>query len=164
MSVTHGRSNRVGGQVDIERRDESTVSSSIFSFPAYWDFKRSLFVLSFPVTLEQRLYLSARYHSARRTSFHPATIMVSRLRLPTVAVAFLSICLSVAVIGCAGRTIHVFNNEQKSNEWLLPIWPEHFDTRELRLLVGTSAATIVLNSILVLTLFIAAVRNIQFLP
>ncbi|WPH03348.1 Hypothetical protein R9X50_00622600 [Acrodontium crateriforme] len=82
--------------------------------------------------------------------------MVSRLRWPTVAIALLSIILSIAVVGCAGRTIHIFNTQQKTNQWLLPVWRNHFDTRELSLLVGTSATTIVLNLILVVALFIAA--------
>lgn len=87
--------------------------------------------------------------------------MVSRLRWPTVAIALLSMILSIAVIGCAGRTIHIFNTQQKSNQWLLPIWRDHFDTRELSLLIGTSAATVILNVVLVLALFIAAVCDQQ---
>ncbi|KAK3113615.1 hypothetical protein LTR53_008915 [Teratosphaeriaceae sp. CCFEE 6253] len=82
--------------------------------------------------------------------------MAAKLRMPTVAFAALSVCLNLAIIGCAGRTLAFFNTEQKSNAWLLPIWPNHFDTRELHALVGTSAAVIALNALLVLSLFVHA--------
>lgn len=80
------------------------------------------------------------------------------MRMPTFALAALSICLSLAVIGCAGRSINVFNVQQKSNAWLLPVWPNHFDTRELQALIATSAAIVVLNGLLVAGLLVSAVR------
>ncbi|KAK4545361.1 hypothetical protein LTR36_003541 [Oleoguttula mirabilis] len=82
--------------------------------------------------------------------------MAARLRMPTLAFAALSICLSIATIGCAGRTINVFNTQQRSNAWLLPVWPNHFDTRELQALIGTSVAILVLNGILVAALLVSA--------
>ncbi|KAF2764062.1 hypothetical protein EJ03DRAFT_42111 [Teratosphaeria nubilosa] len=88
----------------------------------------------------------------------------ARLRMPTLAFAALSMCLSIAIIGCAGRTFSVFNAQQKTNAWLLPIWPNHFDTSELRVLIGTSAAIIFLNALLMLALFTAALpRNVVVL-
>lgn len=83
----------------------------------------------------------------------------AKLRMPTLAFAALSICLNVAIIGCAGRTLSIFNTEQTSNAWLLPIWPNHFDTRELHALVGTATAILVLNAVLVLALFVHAVSQ-----
>ncbi|KAK5128882.1 hypothetical protein LTR85_000215 [Meristemomyces frigidus] len=82
--------------------------------------------------------------------------MAARMRLPTLAFAALSICLSIAVIGCAGRTISFFNGRQQSNAWLLPVWPNHFDTRELQALIGTSAAIVVLNGLLVAGLLVSS--------
>jgi len=85
--------------------------------------------------------------------------MAARLRTPTLAFAALSICLSFAIIGCAGRTIHIFNAQHKSDVWLLPVWPNHFDTRELHALIGTSAAIVVLNAVLVASLFVITVGS-----
>ncbi|KAK0855941.1 hypothetical protein LTS02_010872 [Friedmanniomyces endolithicus] len=79
------------------------------------------------------------------------------LRTPTLALAALSICLNLAIIGCAAHTLSVFNTEQSSNVWLLPLWPNHFDTRELHALLGTAAAIAVLNAVLILPLFVRAV-------
>ncbi|TKA69343.1 hypothetical protein B0A55_08158 [Friedmanniomyces simplex] len=80
----------------------------------------------------------------------------ARLRTPTLAFAALSICLNLAIIGCAGRTLSVFNTQQSSNVWLLPLWPNHFDTRELHALAGTATAIVVLNAVLILSLFVHA--------
>ncbi|TKA24525.1 hypothetical protein B0A50_06682 [Salinomyces thailandicus] len=80
--------------------------------------------------------------------------MAAKLRLPTLALAALSICLSLAIIGCAGRALNIFDVQHSSNVWLLPLWPNHFDTRELQTLLGTSAAILVLNSINIAAIFI----------
>ncbi|KAK5733354.1 hypothetical protein LTR17_009726 [Elasticomyces elasticus] len=80
----------------------------------------------------------------------------AKLRTPTLAFAGLSICLNLAIIGCAGRTLSFYNTEQRINAWLLPIWPNHFDTRELHALVGTATAIVVLDAVLVAALFVRA--------
>ncbi|GAB1738936.1 hypothetical protein NU219Hw_g3709t1 [Hortaea werneckii] len=84
--------------------------------------------------------------------------MAQALRTPILASAALSICLSLAIIGCAGRSLSIFDDQQASNAWLLPIWPNHFDTRELHALIGTSAAVMILNFILIATLFIQSAK------
>ncbi|KAK0976905.1 hypothetical protein LTR91_013539 [Friedmanniomyces endolithicus] len=80
-----------------------------------------------------------------------------KLRTPTLAFAALSIGLNLAIIGCAAHTLSVFNAEQSSNVWLLPLWPNHFDTRELHALLGTATVIVVLNVVLILPLFVRAV-------
>ncbi|RMY99350.1 hypothetical protein D0864_04075 [Hortaea werneckii] len=80
--------------------------------------------------------------------------MAQALRIPLLATAALSICLSFAIIGCAGRSLSIFDSQQASNAWLLPIWPNHFDTRELDALIGTSAAVVILNLVLIAALFV----------
>ncbi|KAI6800982.1 hypothetical protein KC361_g2035 [Hortaea werneckii] len=75
-------------------------------------------------------------------------------RMLILAAAALSICLSFAIIGCAGRSLGIFNGQQASNVWLLPIWPNHFDTRDLDALIGTSAAVVILNLVLIAALFV----------
>lgn len=74
--------------------------------------------------------------------------MVSNLRTPTLALTALSMCLCLAIIGTAGRSLNVFQDQHSTNPWLLPVWPNHFDTRELEMLIGTSAAIVVCNAIL----------------
>ncbi|KAK0285047.1 hypothetical protein LTR35_005247 [Friedmanniomyces endolithicus] len=86
-----------------------------------------------------------------------------KLRTPTLAFATLSIGLNLAIIGCAAHTLHVFNAEQSSNVWLLPLWPNHFDTRELHALLGTATAIVVLNAVLILPLFVRALPAPTFI-
>lgn len=89
---------------------------------------------------------------------------LSSLRLPTFGLALLSICLSVAIIGCAGRTLNLFNTQQSTNAWLLPLWPQHFDTRGLQALIGISASVLVLDALLVVAVLIPAVSISMPLP
>lgn len=83
--------------------------------------------------------------------------MAARLRIPALALAALSIGLNVAIVGCAGRTLNVFMMERYTSTWFMPVWSSHFDTRELWSLIGTSAAVLCLNSILIAGLFVASV-------
>lgn len=84
--------------------------------------------------------------------------MASRLKAPTLGLAGLSMCLCLAIIGTGGKSLHVFNDQQSSNYWLLPIWPGHFDMRELQTLIGTSAAIFVLNALLAVAMLVPSVR------
>lgn len=90
--------------------------------------------------------------------------MAQALRMPILASAALSICLSLAIIGCAGRSLSIFDSQQASNAWLLPIWPNHFDTRELPALIGTSAAVVILNFVLIAALFMQKVSLAYSIP
>lgn len=85
--------------------------------------------------------------------------MAPSLRTPTLALAALSMCLSLGIIGTAGRSYYVFTSDQSSNPWFLPSWPNHFDLRELQALMGTSAAIFALNAVLVVALYVASVRR-----
>lgn len=78
-------------------------------------------------------------------------------RLPELALAIISLGLSIAVLICAGHTLSIYNNGQSTNAWLLPLWPNHFDTRDLQLLIGTSAVISVLNVVLIISAFISRV-------
>lgn len=84
--------------------------------------------------------------------------MATYLRASTLGVTALSMCLALAVIGTAGRSLHVYYHQQHSNPWLLPLWPGHFDSQELQLLIGSSGAVVVLNAILAFALLVPAVR------
>ncbi|KAF1994547.1 hypothetical protein P154DRAFT_447374 [Amniculicola lignicola CBS 123094] len=58
----------------------------------------------------------------------------------------LSLALSIAILGTAAHTLAVFNKQQSSNPWWLPLWPQHFDVHGTKGLVG-SAATVTILSI-----------------
>ena len=85
--------------------------------------------------------------------------MAPSLRAPTLALGLLSMCLSIGIIGTAGRSYYVFTSSQSENPWFLPAWPNHFDMRELQTLIGTSAAIFMLNGVLVAALFVASVSH-----
>ncbi|KAK4505545.1 hypothetical protein PRZ48_003508 [Zasmidium cellare] len=82
--------------------------------------------------------------------------MATRLRLPTLAIAALSLGLNVAILGCAGRTLAVFMEQRYTSTWFMPVWSSHFDTRELWALIWTSAVVLILNLVLMAGLFIAS--------
>ena len=90
--------------------------------------------------------------------------MAPSLRAPTLGLALLSMCLSIGIIGTAGRSYYVFTSDaaEGNNPWFLPAWPNHFDMRELQTLIGTSAAIFVLNAVLVVALFVASVSGSQY--
>lgn len=87
--------------------------------------------------------------------------MASRLRVPTLAIAALSMALCLATIGTAGRSLYVYNHHHMTNPWLLPLWPHHFDRRELPMLIGTAGATFVLNATLAVALLLSSVRTLH---
>lgn len=83
--------------------------------------------------------------------------MPARLRLPTVALAAVSIGLNLAIMGCAGRTLSLFQNQRYTSTYFMPVWSSHFDTSELSVLIGTSAAVLLLNLALAAALFASSV-------
>lgn len=66
-------------------------------------------------------------------------------------------CLCLAIVGTAGRSLHVYYQERSTNMWLLPVWPNHFDVRELQMLIGTAGAIVVCNALLSVSLVVKAV-------
>jgi hypothetical protein len=65
--------------------------------------------------------------------------------LPLLALLALALVLSIATLACAATTLHLFESQQSTNPWLLPVWRSHFDLRGLKLVVGTSAAMAVFD-------------------
>lgn len=123
---------------------------------------QSSLLLSPPVTLSNSSILSPYNPTEGYKRTRKLNKMSSRLRLPLLALAALSIGLNIAILGCAGRTLHVYNSERHTSPYFLPIWSSHFDTRELSALIATSILTFLLNCIVVLSLFITTVRQIPF--
>ena len=83
--------------------------------------------------------------------------MAPDARKPTLILAILSIGLNLGILGCAARALDVFNSEKDSSAYFLPIWNQHFDTRELSTLIGTSTCVFLLNLVLVLGIFVPSV-------
>ena len=82
----------------------------------------------------------------------------SQLHLPLLALLVLALIISIATLACAASTLRLFESQQGTNPWLLPIWRNHFDLRGLKLVVGTSAAVAVLDAVCVVVLVVLAVQ------
>ncbi len=87
--------------------------------------------------------------------------MASNLRTPTLGLTALSMCLCLAIIGTAGRSLHVYYDQHNVNPWLLPLWPNHFDIRELQMLVAVAAVIVVCNAVLGAGLMVKQVYSYQ---
>jgi hypothetical protein len=70
----------------------------------------------------------------------------------------LCFCLSVAILGTAGHTLHVFKTQQSSNPWWLPLWPQHFDASGISALIGSAAVVTVLSAIFLVFALVPRVR------
>jgi len=83
--------------------------------------------------------------------------MAAGLRSLTAVLAVLSICFCITVMSCASDSVRFFNDNQETSVWLLPLWRNHFNMRELYALIGGSVAIMLLNAVLLICIFIAAV-------
>ncbi|KIW05059.1 uncharacterized protein PV09_04214 [Verruconis gallopava] len=72
------------------------------------------------------------------------------LRLASLLLSLLSICLSGAIIGTTADAYSIYHKESNAmNPWWLPLWPDHFDTGGARSLIGAGAGVILFNGIYV---------------
>ncbi|KAM0710746.1 hypothetical protein Q7P35_001484 [Cladosporium inversicolor] len=81
-----------------------------------------------------------------------------QLQLPLLALLFLSLIISIATLVCAATTLRLFDSQQGTNPWLLPIWRNHFDLRGLKLVVGTSAVVALFDLIAFVALVVLAAQ------
>ena len=89
----------------------------------------------------------------------------SHLHLPLLALLVLALIISIATLACAATTLNLFNSQQSTNPWLLPLWRSHFDLRGLKLVLGTSVAIALFDSVAIVVLSMLAVQvNHAFLP
>ncbi|KAF2197724.1 hypothetical protein GQ43DRAFT_434906 [Delitschia confertaspora ATCC 74209] len=56
--------------------------------------------------------------------------------------------LTLSITGTASHTLDIFNKQQSSNPWWLPLWPQHFDTNGTKALIGAAVSTFVLTMVL----------------
>lgn len=73
--------------------------------------------------------------------------------------AVFSICLSAAIVGTASYVLQVYQNQQASNAWWLPLWSAHFDSRGLQAIIGCSATILVVDMLIIVTWF--AIKNVR---
>jgi len=66
------------------------------------------------------------------------------LHLAQTVMTGLVVTMSLAIIGTAGHTLDVFNKQQSSNPWWLPLWRDHFDVHGTKALLASGAVTFVL--------------------
>ncbi|KAF2274668.1 uncharacterized protein EI97DRAFT_96390 [Westerdykella ornata] len=69
------------------------------------------------------------------------------LRTGQAALMGLCAALSVATLGTSAHTLDIFNKQQTSNPWWLPLWPQHFNVHGTKALVATSTVTFVLSAV-----------------
>lgn len=79
------------------------------------------------------------------------------LHLAQAIVVGLSAVLSIAVLGTSAHTLDVFNKQQTSNPWWLPLWPDHFDVHGTKALVGASTASFVLSVVFLVAVLVPRV-------
>jgi hypothetical protein len=96
-----------------------------------------------------------------RKERHVARMKVNPAPLHTAQLAIigLSAAMSVAILGTAAHTLDVFNKQQSSNPWWLPLWPQHFDTHGTKALVGSSTTTFILCAVLLVLTFLPQVSK-----
>lgn len=84
------------------------------------------------------------------------------LHLAQAVITGLVLALSIAVLGTSAHTLDVFNKQQTSNPWWLPMWPQHFDTHGTKALVASSVVTVVLCGAFLVASFVPQVRSCQY--
>ncbi|KAL1592338.1 hypothetical protein SLS60_011416 [Paraconiothyrium brasiliense] len=73
---------------------------------------------------------------------NPAPLHLAQTVITGLAVAF-----SVAILGTAAHTLDVFNKQQTSNPWWLPLWPQHFDVHGTNALIASATVTLALSGV-----------------
>jgi|SRR5689334_14436555 ABC-type uncharacterized transport system YnjBCD permease subunit len=83
------------------------------------------------------------------------------LRLAQTVLTGLVVVFSLAILGCAAHTLDVFNKQQTSNPWWLPMWPQHFDTHGTKALIASSVIALVLSSAFLIASFLPSVSCLK---
>lgn len=69
------------------------------------------------------------------------------LHLAQTVITGLVVAMSIAILGTAAHTLDVFNKQQTSNPWWLPLWPQHFDVNGTKGLIASAVVTLVLSGV-----------------
>ena len=74
--------------------------------------------------------------------------MSTRLIYPIqVGISLLILSLCIAIIGSAGHVLSVYDDEKDTNLWWLPLWSDHFDVGGTRILIGSAAVVVIMNTV-----------------
>lgn len=79
------------------------------------------------------------------------------LHLAQTVITGLVVAMSIAILGTAAHTLSVFNKQQSSNPWWLPLWPQHFDVHGTKALISSAAVSIALSGTFLITSLIPKV-------
>lgn len=71
---------------------------------------------------------------------NPAPLHMAQTVITGLVVAF-----SIAILGTAAHTLDIYNKQQSSNPWWLPLWPQHFDVHGAKALIASAAVSLVFS-------------------
>ncbi|KAH6644522.1 hypothetical protein C7974DRAFT_408195 [Boeremia exigua] len=80
------------------------------------------------------------------------------LHLAQTVITSLVIIFSITILGTSAHTLDVFNKQQTSNPWWLPMWPQHFDTHGTKALIASSVIALVLSSAFLIASFLPSLQ------
>jgi hypothetical protein len=93
--------------------------------------------------------MSPEYRATLRRSeimARPNMGNMQTIRLATLAIAALSICFAIAIIGTTADAYNTFKDEiLAGNPWWLPLWPGHFEVRATKSMIGAAVGVVLLN-------------------
>jgi ABC-type uncharacterized transport system YnjBCD permease subunit len=87
---------------------------------------------------------------------NPAPLHLAQTILTALVIVF-----SIAILGTSAHTLDVFNKQQTSNPWWLPMWPQHFDVHGTKALIASSVMALVLCSTFLIATVLPSVRAID---
>jgi hypothetical protein len=88
---------------------------------------------------------STFYHLSNRKKRDKMKINPAPLHLAQTILTAVVIIFSITILGTSAHTLDVFNKQQTSNPWWLPMWPQHFDVQGTKALIASSVVTLVLS-------------------
>lgn len=69
------------------------------------------------------------------------------LHLTQTVITALVVVMSICIMATAGHTLDVFNKQQSSNPWWLPLWRDHFDVHGTKALIASAVVTLVFSGV-----------------
>jgi hypothetical protein len=117
---------------------------------------------SSPASIE---YMSPEYRQTLRRSqmmTMPTSPNKQPLRLVSVALAILSVCLSIAIIGTAADAYSTYKSQAMAgNPWWLPLWPGYFNTRGTKSQIGAAVGVLLFNGSFVVLCLVPKVSYLE---
>ena len=62
-----------------------------------------------------------------------------------IAIAVTTLATSIAVVACAGVSLHAYSDSHSNGDWLLPLWPLHVDLRPTHTVLGCGITVAILS-------------------